>query len=136
MRAVIDTSVLVSALIRPQGTTGSVLKALRDGLFTILYSSESILEVVEVLGRDKFRQKYHIEPDDISALVNLIRLRGEAVYVNLKVAECRDPKDDKFLEATLAGNADCLVSGDQDLLSMNPFRDIPILSPAEFFAKI
>ena len=76
MRAVIDTSVLVSALIRPQGTTGSVLKALRDGLFTILYSSESILEVVEVLGRDKFRQKYHIETDDISALVNLIRLRG------------------------------------------------------------
>jgi putative PIN family toxin of toxin-antitoxin system len=136
MRAVIDTSVLVSGLISPQGTTGSVLKTLRDGLFTILYSSESILEVVEVLGRDKFRQKYHIEPDDISALVNLIRLRGEAVYVNLKVVECRDPKDDKFLEAALAGNADCLVSGDQDLLSMNPFRDIPILSPAEFLAKI
>ena len=136
MRAVIDTSVLVSALIRPQGTTGSVLKALRDGLFTILYSSESILEVVDVLGRDKFRQKYHIEPDDISALVNLIRLRGEAVYVNLKVVECRDPKDDKFLEAALAGNADCLVSGDQDLLSMNPFRDIPILSPTEFLVKI
>jgi len=136
MRAVIDTSVLVSALISPQGTTGSVLKALRDGLFTILYSSESILEVVEVLGRDKFRQKYHIEPDDISALVNLIRLRGEAVYVNLKVAECRDPKDDKFLDVALSGDADCLVSGDLDLISMNPYRAIPIITPAEFLAMI
>jgi len=136
MRAVIDTGVLISGLIRPGGTTGNVLKALRDGLFTILYSNETILETVEVLGRDKFRLKYHVQPDDITALVNLIRLRGEAVYVNQKVAECRDPKDDKFLEAVLAGKADCLVSGDQDLLSMDPFRDIPILSPSEFLARI
>ena len=136
MRAVIDTSVLVSALISPQGTTGSVLKSLRDGLFTVVYSSETIMEAVEVLGRDKFRQKYHIEPDDISALVNLIRLRGEAVCVNQKVAECRDPKDDKFLEAALGGNADCIVSGDQDLLSMNPDRSIPIVSPAVFLGML
>ncbi|MCK5794972.1 MAG: putative toxin-antitoxin system toxin component, PIN family [Anaerolineales bacterium] len=136
MRAVIDTGVLVSGLIRPQGTTGNVLKALRDGLFTIVYSNETMLEIVEVLGRDKFRKKYHIMPDDISALVNLIRLRGEAVLVSLSVAECRDPKDDKFLEAALEGKVDCLVSGDHDLLSMNPFRSIPILSPAEFLTRI
>ena len=136
IRAVIDTSVLVSGLIRPEGTTGSVLKALRDGLFTAVYSSETMMEAVEVLGRDKFKLKYHIQPDDITVLVNLIRLRGEAVYINQRVVECRDPKDDKFLEAALGGNADCIVSGDQDLLSMNPFRDIPILSPAEFLAKI
>ena len=136
MRAVIDTGVLVSGLISPQGTTGSVLKALRDGLFTVVYSSETMMEAVEVLGRDKFKLKYHIQPDDITALVNLIRLRGEAVYINQRVVECRDPKDDKFLEAALGGNADCIVSGDDDLLSMNPFRDIPILSPAEFLAKI
>ena len=136
MRAVIDTSVLVSGLISPQGTTGSVLKALRDGLFTVVYSSETMMEVVEVLGRDKFKLKYHIQPDDIIALVNLMRLRGEAVYINQRVVECRDPKDDKFLEAALGGNADCIVSGDEDLLSMNPFRGIPILSPMEFLAKI
>lgn len=136
MRAVIDTSVLVSSLISPRGTTGSVLKALRDGLFTVVYSSETMMEAVEVLGRDKFKQKYHIRPDDITALVNLIRLRGEAVYINQRVVECRDPKDDKFLEAALGGNADCIVSGDEDLLSMNPFRDIPILSPTEFLSKI
>jgi putative PIN family toxin of toxin-antitoxin system len=136
MRAVIDAGVLISGLIRPKGTTGNVLKALRDGSFTILYTTETILEIVDVLGREKFSQKYRIEPEDVSALINLIRLRGEAVYGNLEITDCRDPKDDKFLEAALAGKADCLVSGDQDLLSMNPYRSIPIVSPAVFLGML
>ena len=136
MRIVIDTSVLVSGLIRPQGNPGEVLKSLRDGKFTALYSNETIMEVVDVLGRNKFYTKYHIEPDDISALINLIRLRGEAVVPEAKIADCRDPKDNKFLEVALTGGADYLVSGDSDLLSLNPYKSIPILAPAEFLAVI
>ncbi|MBL7161255.1 MAG: putative toxin-antitoxin system toxin component, PIN family [Anaerolineales bacterium] len=136
MRAVIDTGVFVSALIRPQGTTGAALKALRDGRFTVLYSTDMLVEIIDVLGRDKFRTKYHIHPDDITALVNLIRLRGELVIPSQKVTACRDPKDDKFLEAALASDADCLVSGDFDLLDMVSFENIPILRPAEFLARL
>ncbi len=136
MRAVIDTGVLVSGVIRAQGTTGEVLLALRDGKFTILYSNATIMEIIDVLGRDKFRLKYHILPDDISALINLIRLRGEVVIPKQRVADCRDPKDDKFLDVALSGDADCLVSGDLDLTSMNPYRSIPIITPAEFLAMI
>ena len=106
MRVVIDTGVLVSGLIRPRGTTGEVLLALRDGKFTILYSNETIMEIIDVLGRDKFRLKYHILPVDISALINLIRLRGEVVIPKQRVADCRDPKDDKFLDVALSGDAD------------------------------
>ena len=47
---------------------------------------------------------------------------------------CRDPDDDKFLELAVSGNADYLVSGDDDLLALHPFREIPILRPAEFLA--
>jgi len=136
MRAVIDTGVFVSALIRPQGTTGAALKALRDGRFSVLYSTNTLVEIIDVLGRDKFRIKYHIHPDDITALVNLIRLRGELVIPTQKVTACRDPKDDKFLEAALASDADCLVSGDFDLLDMVSFENIPILRPAEFLARL
>ncbi len=136
MRVVIDTGVLVSGLIRPRGTTGEVLLALRDGKFTVLYSNETIMEIIDVLGRDKFRLKYHILPDDVSALINLIRLRGEAVIPKQRVADCRDPKDDKFLDVALAGEADYLISGDLDLVSMNPYRSIPIITPAEFLAMI
>lgn len=136
MRAVIDTGVFVSALIRKQGTIGDVLRALRDGRFTAIYTTDIVVEIIDVLGREKFRAKYHIEPDDITSLVNLIRLRGELVTPTQKVTACRDPKDDKFLEAALAAKADCIVSGDADLLALNPFEEIPILRPSEFLARL
>lgn len=136
MRVVVDTSVLVSGLIRPQGPPGDILRALREGRFNVGYSHETLMEVVEVLGRDFFRSKYHIQFNDIEVLVSLIRLRGDAVVPAQKITDCRDPKDNKFLEAAVAGEADYLVSGDDDLLSLNPYRGIPILSPAEFLETI
>jgi putative PIN family toxin of toxin-antitoxin system len=136
MRAVIDTGVLVSALLRRQGTTGDVLHALRDGRFTAIYSIGILAEIIDVLGRPHFRNKYHIEPDDITAIINLLRLRGEVVTPQRKIDACRDPKDDKFLECALAGSADCIVSGDADLLDLTPFENIPILRPTEFLARL
>jgi putative PIN family toxin of toxin-antitoxin system len=94
------------------------------------------VEIIEVLGRPAFRTKYHIIPEDITALVNLVRLRGELVTPQKKISAYRDPKDNKFLEAALAGEADCIVSGDADLLVLTPFEDIPILRPAEVLAKL
>ncbi len=136
MRAVVDTGIFVSALIRRRGTIGAVLNALREGRYTVVYSTDILVEIIDVLGRDKFRIKYHVEPDDITTLINLIRLRGELVVPNQKVTACRDPKDDKFLEAALAGATDFLVSGDADLLDMISFEGIPILRPAEFLARL
>lgn len=136
MRAVIDTGVFVSALIHNQGTTGDVLRALRDGRFTAIYTTDIVVEIIDVLGGVQFRTKYQIEPGDITALVNLIRLRGELVTPGRKVTACRDPKDDKFLEAALATPTDCIVSGDSDLLELNPFEEIPVLRPAEFLARL
>ena len=136
MRAVIDTGVLVSALIRRQGSTGDVLHALRDGRFTAVYSTNVLVEIIDVLGRPVFRKKYHIEPDDITAIINLLRLHGEVVTPQRKITACRDPKDDKFLEAAQAGKAECIVSGDADLLDLTPFENIPILRPAEFLARL
>jgi putative PIN family toxin of toxin-antitoxin system len=136
MRAVIDTGVFVSALIRKQGTTGDVLRALRGGRFTAIYTTDMMVEIIDVLGRARFRTKYHIEPDDITALVNLIRLRGELVTPARQLMVCRDPKDNKFLEAALATQTDCIVSGDGDLLDMTSFEEIPILRPAEFLARL
>lgn len=136
MRAVIDTGVFVSALIRKHGRTGDVLRALHEGRFTAIYTTDIMVEIIDVIGRASFRTKYHIEPDDVTALVNLIRLRGELVNPSHKVTFCRDPKDDKFLEAAIATQTDCIVSGDGDLLDMASFEEIPILRPAEFLARL
>ncbi|MBC8508866.1 MAG: putative toxin-antitoxin system toxin component, PIN family [Anaerolineales bacterium] len=114
MRAVIDTGIFESGLISRRGSTGAVLPALRDGKFKAIYSTETLLEIIDVLGREKFRSKYRIEPDDITVLVNLIRLRGDIVIPYQEVRICRDPQDNKFLEVAVAGEVDFLVSGDLD----------------------
>jgi putative PIN family toxin of toxin-antitoxin system len=136
MRAVVDTGVLVSALIQRQGTTGAVVQTLRDGLFVLIYTTDILVEIVDVLGRVPLRTKYHIDIEDITALINLIRLRGELVLPTRRIKACRDANDDKFLEAAAAGQADCVVSGDIDLLVLGSFEGISILRPAEFLARL
>ena len=136
MRAVVDTGALIGGLLTRQGTTGSVLRALRDGRFTIVYTVDILIELIEVLDRPLFHTKYHLQTDDITALINLIRLRGELVLPKQAVAACRDPKDDKFLAAAKTSQADCIVSGDSDLLELSPFEGIPILPAAEFLARL
>ncbi len=136
MRVVVNTGILVSALIRPRGTIGNILHALRDGRFIAIYSTPMMLEVTDVLGRPKIQEKYHIQPNDITALINLVRLRGELVIPKQTVTACRDPKDNKFLEAALSGEADAIVTGDDDLLVLHPFEGVDILRPAELLAKL
>ena len=136
MRAVLDTCIFASALIRRKGKSGAVLLALREGHFTVVYSTEILVEIVDVLGRDIFRVKYHVQPDDAKALIDLIRLRGELVIPHQKVNACRDPKDNKFLEAALTGGADYIVTADSDLLVMDSFEGIPILRSSEFLALL
>jgi putative PIN family toxin of toxin-antitoxin system len=136
VRVVIDTNVFASALIRRQGTTGQVLRHLRDGRFLLIYSVSLLVELVEVLSRPSIQEKYHIQSGDISALINLIRLRGELVSPTRKIEACRDPKDNCVLEAAVAGEADMIVSGDTDLLDMIDFESIPILRASEFLARI
>ena len=136
MRVVIDTNVLASALIRRQGRSGQVLRHLRDGSFTIVYSVPLMMELVEVLSRSQIQKKYHILSDDVTALINLVRLRGQLVSPHRQINACRDPKDNRFLEAAVEGNADMTVSGDADLLEMREFERIPILSVAEFLAQL
>jgi len=132
MRAVVDTNILVRALIRPRGSVGPVLQRLRQGHYTLLYTQSSLEELVDVLSRPRIREKYGVTEDDVKTIVALVLLRGKAMTVSQPLAVCRDPKDDKFLEAAVAGKADIIVSGDEDLLVLDPFEGIPIVSPAEF----
>ncbi len=57
---------------------------------------------------------------------------AEKISIHESLSVCRDPKDNKFLELAVCGRADVLVTGDKDLLTLNPFHDIPIVLPAIF----
>jgi putative PIN family toxin of toxin-antitoxin system len=136
MRAVVDTNILVRALIKPEGTVGPVLRQLRAGAYTLLYSEALLEELVDVLSRPRIRDKYDLHPADIEAVLALILLRGELIIPNRRIRICRDASDDKLLEVASCGKADAVVSGDQDLLALNPFEGVEIVEPAAFLTML
>ncbi len=136
MRVVVDTNILVRAVIMPHGTVGPVLLRLRQGDYTPLYAQSILEELVDVLHRPRIQHKYQLTEEDIQAVVSLILLRGEAVSPEERITACRDPRDDKFLEVAVTGKADVIVSGDEDLLALHPYAGIPILQPAAFLQML
>jgi len=129
LRCVFDTNVLVSALLLPDSAPRHALdRALAQG--KVLLSFAALAELYEVLGRKQFR-RYADDADIRSFLATLTR-ETEWVDVDTRITACRDPKDDKFLELATSGRATHIVSGDADLLALNPFRGIAILSPRSF----
>ena len=126
---VFDTNVIVSALLFKKSVVREALdKARTTG--TILLSLEVIEELHNVLSRPAF-DRYIEEEDRLKFLALLIK-EANLVEITERIKECRDPKDDKFLELAVNGNANFIVSGDKDLQVLHPFRNIPILSPREF----
>ncbi|MBM3151120.1 MAG: putative toxin-antitoxin system toxin component, PIN family [Chloroflexi bacterium] len=128
-RYVLDTNVVVSALLIKKSVARRALdKARKTG--GILLSLEVIEELFDVLGRPAFN-RYVDERDRVQFLTLLIR-DGILVDINRRVAVCRDPKDDKYLDLAINGKVDIVISGDAELLTLHPFRDIRILDPRQF----
>ena len=129
-RVVVDTNVLISALLQPNGRTAAVLEAIRAAGGALLFSDETFAELTSRLMRPKF-DRY---ADQTTRQRFLADLAGVADWVALTggVRACRDPDDDKFLETAIKGEADCIVSGDGDLLALDPFEGVRILTPRDF----
>lgn len=136
MRAVIDTNVLLSAFIKRHSMPGRVFEHVRSGTLTPIYSAVMVDELLNVFSRPRFQRKYSIRVGDIDALFALLQAVGEPVAVQTQVTDCRDPKDNKFLEAALAGRADCIITGDDDLHVLHPWRGIEVLTPAQVIQRL
>ena len=129
MRIVLDTNVVVSALLLSDSVPRQAFdKAIDDG--EALISTPVLIDLAEVLARDKLN-KYLSEQERMRFLVALLKA-SELVGITEQIHDCRDPSDNKFLELAVCGNADVIVSGDDDLLVLNPFRGIAILTPRDF----
>jgi putative PIN family toxin of toxin-antitoxin system len=128
-RFVFDTGAIVSAVLLKHSVVRQAFdKAVAQG--RLLVSQATVDEVNEVLRRKGF-DRYVLEEERIEFVTTLVR---DAILVEIaeKVSECRDPKDNKFLELAVCGKAACIVSGDDDLLSLHPFRGISIVTPRQF----
>ena len=128
-RHVFDTNTLVSAVLFEHSKPGQALRrALRRG--RVLLSSPTLEELAEVLQREKFA-RYVTAAEREEFLVAFVE-RALFIEPTEEIRACRDTKDDKFLELAVSGSAAYIISGDADLLVLHPFRDIAIMTAAEF----
>lgn len=128
-QVVLDTNLLVSAALLEKSVPRQALElALRSG--EVLSSSQTLTELKEVLARKKF-DRYVTQEIRLRFLVNFLNLT-RPIEITETITACRDPKDNKFLELAVSGNAAYLVTGDTDLLVLHPFSETSVLTPADF----
>lgn len=132
-RFVFDTNAIISAALLKQSISRRAFdKAISEG--ELLVSAETIDELNRVLGREDFA-RYVTEDERMEFLAVLLH-EARLVEVTVYVGECRDPRDNKFLELAISGDAECIVSGDQDLLVLHPFCGISIVTPRDFLDEV
>ena len=128
-RCVFDTNVIVSALLFEESKPGRAFYTALDA-GEILVSLPVVSELNEVLGRKKLDR--YVRKEERERFLGALLLKANLVEVTERIRACRDPKDDRFLELAVSGEAGWIISGDRDLLELHPFRGIPILTPDEF----
>lgn len=136
MRVVLDTNVVASALLWG-GTPERLIDAAGEGLLELVTSGALLAELAGILGRSKFAQK--LEQKKLSAAEIVARYRELAETVEpapIEAAALRDPDDAAVLACALAGRAEAIVSGDEDLLSLGTYRNVAILTAAECLQRV
>jgi len=131
-RFVIDTNVLISAAVFYPSLGGRAFReANRIGY--ILQSIDTLHELEDVLRRPKFDRFVSLDTRlrFLEALLHKVQL----VPITERVTVCREPKDDQFLELAINGQADAILTGDDDLLVLHPFRGIPIVNAPSFLEQ-
>ena len=129
MRVVIDTNAWISRLLLADSVAArAVDKALAR--FEVVVSEASVEELADVLSRKKFDR--HVSLQDREEFLRRLLQVTTMVPVLSEITDCRDPKDNRFLALALDSESDCIVSGDNHLLAMNPWRRIEIVSPGAF----
>ena len=131
MKAVLDTNVLISAVIAT-GTPHDVVVKGYTNEYQIVASVPTLVEFRQTLH--KYPERFELTEEEIQTEVETLRYFAEFVVPDEEITVVEaDPDDNKFLEAAVAGNTDCVVSGDQHLLDLESFRGIDIVTPREFF---
>ncbi|HSU20145.1 MAG TPA: putative toxin-antitoxin system toxin component, PIN family [Acidobacteriaceae bacterium] len=130
-RLVLDTNVRISSLLSEYGTCRKLTNAARQSPFVQVVSHALMAELRETLI-DKFRW-----PEDrVGRAIEDSFYGVEIVTPELRLNVCRDPDDNRVLECALAGHADLIITGDQDLLTLDPFKNIRIISVRDFMNRL
>ena len=132
IRAVIDTNVLVSALISSVGNEALILLAINQGLVQPCLSEEILEEYAAVLVRPKFA----FPPDEVDAVVAMFRIKGELFVPDVSAAASADPADTKFLQCAQAAQADFLVTGNKRDFPNPSYGPTRVVNAGELLSRI
>lgn len=130
---VFDASTLVSAALRQDSVPErALLRAEETDVFAL--SAEVDSEIADVLARPRFAAA--ISAARRARILKVLRAGAAWFSPQERVTDCRDAKDNKYLELALASRAGVIVSGDDDLLVLHPWRGVRILKPAGYLVEI
>jgi uncharacterized protein len=126
VRIVLDTNILVSALMSIRGAPAQLVELAACAAVQNLTSEALLLELHHVLNRPLFNKQDH------SPYMQHVRAFSECVTPTEKLHHCKDEPDNRVLECAVAGRADYIISGDKELLGLGRCRGIPIVSARAF----
>ena len=133
LRLVIDTNILISGLMSVNSLPQQIFDYATSQAI-LLMSDEVQSEIENVISRPKL-QKY-ITLERRTKFLSELSQQVERVTINQQIRACRDPKDDKFLDLAVCGEANYIITGDADLLDLHPFQNISIIKAASFLTAI
>ncbi len=137
IRAVIDTNVFVSALINPRGAPGQILEMFLADAFVLIVSPATIDELRLTLCRPRIHKYIGLGEEEIERLIAQVESIADVVKATHEIkVELRDPDDSIFLAAAVEGRAAFVVSGDDDLLSIQSYQEIMIIKPRAFLDRL
>ena len=122
----------LSRLLLPASITGRAVDKIVDEA-RLLVSEATLEELADVLARAKFDS--YITVGDRQEFLRLLDRIAVMVPVIHTIRACRDARDDKFLELAVNGEASLIITGDADLLDLDPFQGIPIITPASYLGR-
>ena len=132
-RVVLDTNVLISAIISSKGSPAKILDLWREGAFDLVFSEETLQELINVLSRGKMLRITGINEDELNRLVSYLRNSSIVVDSSEDISiAIEDPDDTKFISCAVQAGAKYIVSGDHHLLDVEKFEGTSIVTPAEF----
>jgi putative PIN family toxin of toxin-antitoxin system len=131
-RVVVDTNTYVSRLLVPGSVPArAVDRAIIEAV--TLVSDATLEELADVLSRRKFDP--YVSLEERKTFLRFLGGMAEVVPIARRFQVCRDPKDDKFIDVAVNGEADLIITGDADLLALAPFHGIAIVKPAEYLKR-
>jgi putative PIN family toxin of toxin-antitoxin system len=132
-KIVVDTNIFVSAFLGSKNAKLIVRDIFTDQ-YLLIMSHEQMQELRTVLQRPKFSKYVHSH--EIDELLDNLTLKTIVPSNYGEIKDCHDAKDNMILEAAVYGNADFIITGDEDLLALNPYRWIKILAPTDYLKLI